>query len=219
MDPQALAQAVTGAQYYQPQTALPTSPEVQAAFSPAFGAQQARGDIQSQEYNLNVTEANRKEALRQQAQRLQDQTDPSKYQVVRKDDGGYDFFDPEGNQIDIATYAQRTGLKPADIIKDSENPIDRQYYNDYNNLQKFIDAIVSKDRDTVEQFTATDPNLKSYVDKPGGVDELIRKFRESYRRYYVTRQQDPAAWGQRPSRVVVPTPQSDTLGLDESGGI
>lgn len=79
------------------------------------------------------------EAARQaKLQQLQDMIDPSKYQRKRKADGGFAFFDPSGKEIDINTFAQRTGIRRVDAIKDSENPLDLQFMSDYDNMESIM---------------------------------------------------------------------------------
>jgi hypothetical protein len=98
-------------------------------------------------------EAKAAEAARQsKIQQLQDMSDPNKYKAIRKNDGGFDFKDPAGNPIDINTYAQRTGISRADILKNSDNPVDQQFVNDYNNVNTVMQAAFNKDQATVDEF-------------------------------------------------------------------
>jgi len=112
---------------------------------------------------------------------LKDQLDPSKYQKVRKADGGFDFLDPSGQKIDINTYAQRTGERRADILKDSENPIDQQYVNDFVNANDLMQAVYNGDKQTVSDIVAQNPDLKDK--KPEDyLKELILKYPHLYGR-------------------------------------
>lgn len=113
-------------------------------------------------------------------QRLQDKLDPSKYRTVRKDDGGFDFLDPEGNKIDISTYAKVTGQRLVDILKDSENPIDQAYINDWSNMNTLAQAMYNNDGETVTSFIEQNKNLKGM--KPQDLMmELVRKYPHLYR--------------------------------------
>lgn len=175
----------------------------------AFGSQLAAGGQQQATagniFNAGVEAENAKkaaaDALRAKMRLEQDKADPSKYKVVRKQDGGFDFFDPEGNQIDIATYAAKTNQRAADIIKDSDNPIDIQYAQDHALLNEYISALKSKDTETLEKIRIANPALNKFDDE-GGIDRLINSFKQNYRRYYTPRTQDPNAWGQRPGNAV-----------------
>ncbi len=166
--------------------------------------------------NASVNEAQEQVAAAKRAaalarQRQEDMSDPRKYRRVPKKDGGFDFFDPEGNQVDIATLTERTQTKPIDWIKDSQNPIDIQYLEDSNNLEDYIKAKLSKNTQKITQYEANTA-LGNYQGK-GGADQLINDFKKHYERYYVPRTQNPNAWGSVPSdQPFVPAPQSDNSG-------
>ncbi len=148
----------------------------------------------------------------------QDLANISSYKIVKKDDGGYDFFDPDGNQVDIATLTKRTGVKASDLLEESENPIDIQYREDYKNLQDYITAIVNKDKETIDTIKSQRQELGQYEDE-GGVDRLISDFKKYYKRYYTTRDEDSEAWGARPDRnIFVPRRKvAEQSYVDEEG--
>jgi hypothetical protein len=75
--------------------------------------------------------------------------DKKNYQKVKKADGGYAFYDPDGKEISASDYANATGTKPSEVLADSENPIDIGYRDDYNNLQDYIHAKINSQRLTV----------------------------------------------------------------------
>lgn len=207
-----LKDAVLGAtQQGSPGSPLGNFPELAKLYESSFQLPLSNAATQVQAANTGVTVANQKAAeeaaIRAESQRIQDESDPKKYQVVRKEDGGFDFFDPSGNQIDIATYTQKTGQRTIDVIKDSENPIDIQYVNDYQNLQDYVGALQNGDREKLDAIRQASPELSKY-DGKGGVDKLIKDFKNYYQRYYVTRQQNPQAWGTRPNQnLFVPNAQ------------
>ena len=120
------------------------------------------------------------EAARQAAMRkLQDKLDPGKYTKQRKADGGFAFFDPDGKEIGIDRYAEMTGYRLADILKDSENPIDQEYINDYLNMNTLAQAMYNGDQDTINSFMEQNPNLKGQ--KPESLMmELIKKYPHLY---------------------------------------
>lgn len=120
-----------------------------------------------------------KQARAAAMQRLQDKLDPSKYQVRRKQDGGFDFLDPEGNKIDINTYSKVTGQRVVDILKDSENPTDLEYVNDWSNMNSLLNAMYNNDTDTIASFVEQNPSLKDK--KPQDLaQELMRKYPHLY---------------------------------------
>lgn len=195
MDLDSLAKAVQG----NMASNIPTSiyPELGQFYASRFAAPAQELRLGGEAYNAKVNEENRKLDAEAALRKAQDKTDPSKYRRVRKDDGGFDFFDPDGNQIDIATYASVTGDRPVDIVKDSENPIDTQYLEDWSNLQDYISAIRDGDQEVVDAMRKDQPALAQY-DSEGGIDSLLQEFKNYYKRYYVSRKQDPNAWGTRP---------------------
>lgn len=104
-------------------------------------------------------ERRRQAALAARQAELQDKLDPSKYKQVRKEDGGFAFYDPTGKEIDIADYASVTGLRRVDILKDSENPIDQQYMQDYSTINDITQALWTGDKETVDGLKGQYPQL------------------------------------------------------------
>jgi hypothetical protein len=184
-------------------------PEVANAYASSFARQDRNLGQAGDQYNTQVQVENARAAASAHAQQIADLADPSKYKRVPKQDGGFDFIGPDGQQVDIATLASRTNTDPSDWVKDSNNPIDVQYLNDYSNMKKFMDAVVSKDTNAIKQFTDSDPNLSHYQSK-GGLQQLLQDFHNTYQRYYVTRAQNPQAWGYAPGNPVVNAPQTDS---------
>lgn len=158
------------------------SPETNMAFSsrkgaPLLGGGMAlagrAGTIADQE------EAERKAAQQRRIQELQDLADPGKYERRRKDDGGFAFFDPTGKEIGIDMYAKRTGVRPAEILKDSDNPLDRQFVNDYSNMNDLMQAAFNGDNDTVNSIL--DDNGLSRNTKPQSyMSQLVQRYPHIY---------------------------------------
>lgn len=216
MDPSLKAATLGAANIQAPPSPLGASnaPELAKLYQSGFqlpqatGATNAAGNIASQE--LTAASSKKSNPL----------ADINNYKFVQKPDGGYDFYDPAGQQVDIATLANRTGAKPADVLKDSQNPIDIQYRNDYKNLQDYVNAVLSKDTAKIKAYQKAEPALQQYTDK-GGVHKLIEQFQQSYERYYVPRSINPNAWGANvPNNPIVPTAQTGTAlpGLPSLGG-
>lgn len=110
---------------------------------------------------------------------ISDKLDPSKYRRERKADGGFAFYDPSGKEIGIDQYAQITGMRLADILKDSENPIDQEFVNDWSNMNTLAQAMYNGDQETVNAFVQQNPNLKNI--KPEQLMfELIKKYPHLY---------------------------------------
>lgn len=127
----------------------------------------------------NREEQQRRAAEQERMQRLKDMVDPSKYQRLRKEDGGFKFLDPTGKEIGIDTYSARTGQRPAEILKDSDNPLDRQYVNDYMNMNKLMQAAFNGESSAVNSILkksglSTEEKPESYM------RQLIKKYPHIY---------------------------------------
>lgn len=141
---------------------------------PAAGVGDYAGEVANQQ-------AKEAEAARQaQIKALQDKMDPSKYTVRRKDDGGFDFFDPDGKPIDISEYAKVTGVRPADILSKSENPFDMQYVNDYNNTHDVVDAIQNGDQATLQTYLKENKGINPKSTAQDIMQDLIKKYPHIY---------------------------------------
>lgn len=116
-------------------------------------------------------------ARRERIQKLQDMLDPGKYEKQRKEDGGFSFFDPSGKEIDISTYVRRTGQRRADVLKDSENPIDQQYISDWSQMQTVMQGLWNNDP-IVKELVSKRPELK------GSPDEVSRRLMKHYPHMY-----------------------------------
>lgn len=118
-------------------------------------------------------------ARKAEIQRLQDKLDPNKYQKLRKSDGGFDFVGPDGQPISVQKYAQIKGTNAAYELKDSENPFDLQYVNDYKNTRELVTAIQNGDTDTIQAFKASNGDLGKMTPEQL-MQELIRKYPHIY---------------------------------------
>lgn len=169
MDYKNFQQAITQA----PQIQAPTSnPALGGLFNSTFqlaqsnrGAQgiggaaaiQGQHDAAVQQASINSQASDIKDKI----QAIKDQNDPNKYQKVQKDDGGFDFYDPAGNKINVQQYAQVTGKPVASILKDSQNNIDIQYTQDYKTMQDIANAYANGDKSYLDKLAkdSGDPNF------------------------------------------------------------
>lgn len=113
---------------------------------PAAGVGQFAGAVADRQ------EQEREAARQAEIRRLSNKMDPSKYRQVRKDDGGFDFFDPEGNPISVKDFAKFTGRSVADVLAKSENPFDIQFLNDYSSTRNLVDAIQTGDQEAIQGY-------------------------------------------------------------------
>jgi hypothetical protein len=93
------------------------------------------------EYSQDQTAVeNAKKAAAEAEARAHAFQDAKNYTVQQRDDGGFGFYGPDGKEVSASQYANNTGQKLTDILKDSQNPIDIRYINDQKNLTKYLQA-------------------------------------------------------------------------------
>lgn len=115
------------------------------------------------------------------AARIKEKMNPANFRKERKADGGFSFFDPDGKEITINDYASVTGQRRAEILSDSENPVDQEYISDYKNMNDLAQAFYNNDQATIKSFTDANPELAGR--KPADLmSELIRKYPHMYGR-------------------------------------
>lgn len=117
-----------------------------------------------------------KAATKVKIQQLQDAQDPNKYQKLRKSDGGFEFLDPTGKPISVSQYAQVTGMTRAQALKDSENPLDQQFVNDYNNLQDLTTNINNGDTAKIQTFLKNNQNIPANSKPQDLIADLVKKY-------------------------------------------
>lgn len=194
----ALKQAVLGAQANPQATGSPLGnfPELNQYYALPNAAAHSKLANTGGNYNTGVTDANNQAAakeaqaneiddLQAKAQSLSDANDPSKFQQVAKPDGGYAFYDGAGNEISAFDYARATGKSPADVLKNSTNPIDIGFNQDYKQLQDYINAKANSKNDPSAAQTAK--NIEAAVQKSQGVNlakmniqDVINRFKQAY---------------------------------------
>lgn len=111
------------------------------------------------------------------------------YQQVARPDGGFGFYDPQGNEISAAQYAAATGKAPGDVLKNSTNPIDIGYQKDFKDLQQYINLKLQSGQDTAAAQKAK--AIESNVQKSYGINiakltpnQLIQAFQYAYPTVY-----------------------------------
>lgn len=190
MDP-ALKQAVLGAQDIQtPSSPLGSFPELQALYRSSFQLPQSNAAVGAGAEIAQEQVAAAKRAAAEAKAREEDMKDISKYRFQKNKQGGLEAYAPDGSYVDMATLSERTGAPvPAILAKyGSEDPIDLQFIEDYNNLEKFGSALLSGDSDTVSQYLNNpNPAVKKRLSQYNGRDgytKLVQDFRKYYQKYY-----------------------------------
>lgn len=131
---------------------LPQSNEAAGALSNTASQQVAQQDAEAK-----AAAAAQKDAL-----------DPSKYKQVAKADGGYAFFDPNGQEISAADYAHITNKDLGTLLKNSSNPIDQGFTKDWADLQHYGNLKLQSQKDTAAAAKAK--AIEDEVQKRTGVD-------------------------------------------------
>lgn len=210
MDP-ALRDAVLGATNIQsPTSPLGSFPELARLYQSSFQLPQSGGAANALANQATQTVADQKAAAAAKKK--------SDYQRIKKKDGGYAFFDPSGKEISAYDYANGVGKNPADVLADSENPIDIGYQQDYKNLQDYIGAKLNSKQDS--QAASQAKQIEDQVRQAHGIDlsslnpqQLIDQFKQAYPTVY---------GGHRPgveagSVLIGPRPSATSLDLTGGG--
>lgn len=190
-----LKSAVLGAQTNVAPGASPLGsfPELSKLYTTAPQLAQQTLSSAAPNYNSGVDAANEKATTDANAaaavQKLKDLQDPSKYQQVQKPDGGYAFYDPLGNEISASQYAAVNKSTPSDVLKNSQNPVDIAYRQDYNNLQTYINAKLRSGSSQKQADIAT--GIEDQVKSAYGINiakmspqQLIQTFQAAYPTVY-----------------------------------
>lgn len=149
------------------------------AFRAGAVARPGRAQGVAAQQQADDEEKRRQAAAQARINEIKDQMDPSKYQRVRKADGGFDFFDPSGKPINVETYARRTGQRRVDVLSDSENPLDLQFVDDYKKMNDLNQAVWSNDTATLSEYQSIFPDLFAGGKSPTP-EELNKKLLEKY---------------------------------------
>lgn len=135
-----------------------------------------------------IDEQNRQAAQKRQQledQREVDKNDPAKARMIQNQDGTYDFRDGVGNKLNINQFAILTGQKPSDILKDSDNPKDQRFVQDYKTMSAFVNAWVNGDNETLQKMREADPDrFNAIVSTYKTPADLVAGFKNTYSDYY-----------------------------------
>lgn len=85
------------------------------------------------------------------------------FKIVARPDGGFGFYDANGNEVSANDYSQATGKDLSAVLKNSRNPVDRAFLQDYKQLNDYIKN---------KQNAANDPKARSAAQ---AVETQVRK--------------------------------------------
>ena len=141
------------------------------------------GQQKANAFNAQTQFENAQNMRQLQAQRLQDQTDQSKYKVFNTKDG-VQVVGPQGQQVSIGQYVAMTGANPADALKSSTNPKDQQFVQDYTNFETFLNAAMNRgksaeDAQVYSTYVKANPSLATL-----NPQQATQMFLSQYGDYY-----------------------------------
>ena len=186
--------------------------------APAWDAGIAVKQNQAQGYNDEASIENQKISLQAEQERAKAMADPANYKRVKNNkDGGWNFFDPEGKPISAYDYANAIGSTPAEVLKDSENPIDAGYQTDFEDLQAYFQASLNKDvdKDSKDYWDAVNDEvfakqkIKLWTMKPA---DVIAAFKSAYPTVYGTKNR-----GVKTGSLFMPRPNPSSSGDTDIG--
>lgn len=128
-------------------------------------------------------------ALSDKLKLLTDAANGKNYQQLPKADGGFDFKDPLGNPLTVSQYAKATGSDPVSLLKSSQNSLDRQFVNDFQNTQTIANALINNDKATIDKLAIQlygnqdkldDKNKQKKIDKDN--QDVANRFWESLKK-------------------------------------
>lgn len=222
----ALVQATLGAS----KIATPAAPLIQAP-APATAEIQAahalNWQVPESDFNTGVgvnqaqiTVQQQKAAAAAAEKAARDKADPSKYQQVAKQDGGYAFLDPEGKEISASDYAHITNKSLADVLKNSQNPIDQGFVNDFNHLNNYI-KLKQESGDPKSDAAKKVQQIEDQIQRQYKIDLHKAKVQDivgAFMKQYPTVFGGQGAGQVNPSQSFIPSNQYATNQLSGSGG-
>lgn len=112
--------------------------------------------------------------------------DPANFKRVAAQDGGYDFYDPAGRKINMQTYAAAKGIRPDEALKDSGNPNDTDFTNNYNKTVELGRVMATGDKSSLDKFLKSNPDVKNNIDQLGikSYADYVKNFRQAYTPYF-----------------------------------
>lgn len=133
-----LKSAVLGAQANTAPGASPLGsfPELSKLYGSSFQVPISNANAGADSARTDITVSNNKAAAA--AAKAASDNSPGKWKQVLKADGGYAFYDGNGNEVSAAQYAAARNQDITTVLKHSYNPIDKAFAQDYKQLQQYI---------------------------------------------------------------------------------
>jgi len=128
-------------------------------------------------------------------QRQAEAKSPDNYQSIINEAGGRTFVNGEGKPISVNEYARGKNITIADALKDSADPADIDFVNDYKDTMQLGQIMSTGNKDALDKFYEDRPGLQQYV-KDNGIktwDQYVRQFRSAYQDRFSQAQADTTA--------------------------
>jgi hypothetical protein len=187
-----LKSAVVGAQVNTAPGASPLGsfPELSKLYGSSFEVPISNANAGADSANTDITVSNQKAAAAAAKSAAADaQDNPNKYKQVLKPDGGYAFYDNNGNEITAAQYAAARNEDVTKVLGNSYNPIDKAFVQDYKQLQQYINDKANAKNDATARSRAQ--TVETQVRKLYGIqlhqqnpNQVINAFIQAYPTVY-----------------------------------
>ena len=155
--------------------------------------------------NADQAEMARKAAQQEQMLNLEQQAkvqkrdaevqNPANFQAVINDAGGKTFLDGNGKPISVNDYARAKNITIADALKDSQDPADIDFVNDYKDTMQLGQIMATGNKKELDKFYEDRPGLETFV-KDNDIktwDQYVQKFRSAYTDRFSQAQADTTA--------------------------
>lgn len=154
-------------------------------FGPVVNAA-AKGDAvrtNVQVANADSAAQSRVSEIEDRIKTLKDEQDPSKYYLRLREDGGFDYFNPKGEQISLAKYSLATNKTADEILKKSGSNRDKEFIDRQEILNQIAEARYygdkEKELELVKKYSGGDAEIEKAV-KTSTVDDMVRKLAQQY---------------------------------------
>lgn len=187
-----LKDAVLGAQSIQsPASPLGSFPELAQMYQSTFQLPQSSGATGVLAQNTNdVVDEQKRQAAAAEAARAAAASSGSRkggqgYTIQARKDGGFGYYDADGNEVSASDYADATGKDLSTVLKNSKNPIDKAFLQDYKQVNEYINNKIHAKDDPVARSKAQQVetqvrklyNIKLHQQTP---DALVNAFMAAY---------------------------------------
>jgi len=162
--------------------ALLAGGDVAAQSSAAMGAGANERAAQDEAARRAAAQRARAELEAKEAE-IKHMQDPKNYKAIVNDVGGYDFYDPLGNKIPAVDYARAKNIRITDVYKDSQDPIDKDFIEDYDRVDKLGRAMQSGDVELRDKVFEDSPEFKEKYQNWTYAD-IVKDLHRAYPGYF-----------------------------------